>query len=417
MKTNKLGFLLILLFPILDVVLWMLTPKENFPVSENFSSQYWAEVIASAGMILMGIALILAAKPKFLEPLFGGLDKMYKGHKLAAILGFLLIILHKFTIPESGDEGFGPKLGMIGLIGFVVLIVLTLVSNRIKYNTWKKSHKFIGLFFIVGIVHTFMVDNLLQFAPMPSVLTRIVSFVAVFAYIYQEALRYILNPDLKYFIVEVNRLNDQIVELVMSPKGKSLAYKAGQFISIKFNRKELNEYHPFTICSAPNDEYLKLSIKSSGDFTTALYQSIEEGDVASIQGAYGKLDYATGTEKQIWIAGGIGITPFLSWVRSLQPNEGKEIHLFYTVRTVEEAIFINEFEKATNGIKNFNFHLWLSNDKGHLNGNEINKIKNVDSTTAVYLCGPLKMTQNISKQLIDLGVKKENTHFEEFNFK
>lgn len=417
MKTNKLGFLLIFLLPILNTVLWLVIPKETFPDSEAYSAQFLGEVVASAGMILMGMALILAARPKFLEPLFGGLDKMYKGHKIAAILGIWLIIVHKFTIPESGDEGFGPKLGMMGLIGFVVLIVLTLLSNKIKYNTWKKSHKFIGLFFIVGIVHTFMVDNLLQHATLPSILTRIVSFIAAFAYLYQEVLRYIITPDLKYSVEKVNRLNDQIIELVMSPKGKSLSHKAGQFISIKFNRKGINEYHPFTISSAPNDEQLKLSIKASGDFTKELFQSIEQGDTASVQGAYGKLDYTTGTGKQIWVAGGIGITPFLSFMRNLKPTENKEIHLFYTVRSIEEAVFVKEFEQANNTIENFNFHLWLSNDKGHLNGDSINEVSSVNKNTSVYLCGPLKMTESISKQLISKGVQKSNTHFEEFNFK
>ena len=417
MKTKKLGFLLIFLLPILNTVLWLVIPKEAFPESDTLTSQFWAEVAASAGMILMGIALILAARPKFLESFFGGLDKMYRGHKIAAIFGIWLIIVHKFTIPESGDEGFGPKLGMMALIGFVILIVLTLASKKIKYNTWKKSHKFIGLFFIVGIVHTFMVDNLLQHATLPSILTRIVSFIAAFAYLYQEVLRYIITPDLKYSVEKVNRLNDQIVELVMSPKGKSLSHKAGQFISIKFNRKGINEYHPFTISSAPNDEYLKLSIKASGDFTKELYKSIEEGDTASLQGAYGKLDYTTGTDKQIWVAGGIGITPFLSFMRNLKPTENKEIHLFYTVRSIEEAIFIKEFEQANKTVENFNFHLWLSNDNGHLNGDAINEISFANNDTSVYLCGPLKMTESISKQLSVLRIKKGNIHFEEFNFK
>lgn len=417
MKTSKLGLPLILSLPIINTVLWMVIPTETFPSSATFPNQFWAEILASAGMILIGIALILAARPKFLEGLFGGLDKMYKGHKLASILGLWLIVMHKFTIPESGDEGLGPKLGMLGLIGFVVLVALTLLSNKMKYNTWKKSHKLIGVFFVVGIAHTFLVDNLLQYATLPSILTRVISFIAVFAYLYQEVLRHLITPNLKYKVAEVKRLNSDVVELAMTPNGKALSHNAGQFLSIKLNKAPLNEFHPFTISSAPNSDRLKLTIKACGDFTKKLYDTIETGDTASIQGPYGKLDYTMGTDKQVWVAGGIGITPFLSWLRNMKVDEAKQIDFFYTVRSLEEAIFLEELEAAGDSIANLNFHLWLSNDQGHINAEAINKLIDLNSNTSAYLCGPIKMTQSLSKQLTAKGVRKANVHFEEFNFK
>ncbi|MFZ8991027.1 MAG: SUMF1/EgtB/PvdO family nonheme iron enzyme, partial [Pseudohongiellaceae bacterium] len=75
------------------------------------------------------------------------------------------------------------------------------------------------------------------------------------------------------------------------------------------------ESHPFTISSAPAEDVLRLTIKASGDFTRALHQTLKAGDGAIVMGAYGMFDYKTGRPDQIWIAGGIGLTPFLAFIR------------------------------------------------------------------------------------------------------
>ena len=82
--------------------------------------------------------------------------------------------------------------------------------------------------------------------------------------------------------------------------------------------KILREPHPFTISSAPHEPDVRLSIKSSGDWTQHLHEHLESGARAFVDGPYGEFNYKTGGHRQIWIAAGIGITPFLSWIRDLQ---------------------------------------------------------------------------------------------------
>ncbi len=128
---------------------------------------------------------------------------------------------------------------------------------------------------------------------------------------------------------------------------KSLSHHAhaGQFLFVKFEgEKGLDESHPFTISSAPSDDMLRLTIKSSGDFTRHLFANLKVGTSAVVEGAYGMFNYKTGGEKQIWVAGGIGVTPFLSFLRDLKDDLSHHVDFYYTVRHKEETVFVDEIE-------------------------------------------------------------------------
>src|SRR5690606_1895637 len=92
-------------------------------------------------------------------------------------------------------------------------------------------------------------------------------------------------------------------------------HRAGQFAFVTFDRIE--GAHPFTIASADRENgTVTFLIKSLGDFTRNLSQKISVGQTVNIEGPYGCFNFDRRNRKshQIWIAGGIGITPFLAWL-------------------------------------------------------------------------------------------------------
>src|SRR3970040_78401 len=116
-------------------------------------------------------------------------------------------------------------------------------------------------------------------------------------------------------------------------------HRAGQFLFVRFpSEKDLNESHPFTISSAPSEDVLRLTIKASGNFTRDLFSNLKAGSDAVVEGAYGSFDYRTGGGKQIWVAGGIGITPFLSFIRDLETDLGHDVDFYYTLRHRGEPV-------------------------------------------------------------------------------
>ena len=62
---------------------------------------------------------------------------------------------------------------------------------------------------------------------------------------------------------------------------------------------------------------LRVTVKALGDYTSRLPELIEPGMPAVIGGPHGRFDHRKGTDRQVWIAGGVGVAPFLSWLRAL----------------------------------------------------------------------------------------------------
>lgn len=108
----------------------------------------------------------------------------------------------------------------------------------------------------------------------------------------------------------------------------------------------MSEPHPFTISSSPKEKNLRFTIRIAGDYTQYLYNHLRPGVIAVVEGGYGMMDYRRGGKEQIWIAGGIGVTPFLSWIRDMPQESGHDIDFFYTVRTKDEALFLSEILEA-----------------------------------------------------------------------
>jgi len=418
---KKIGFWVTPILFITTVILWLFWGPENNG-SENFTSQLIAEIFASSAMVLMAYAMIIAARFRFLEPYFGGLDKMYVGHKMAAIPAMFLIVVHKLVAPESGDQGIGPKLGMVALLGMVILVILTILPRtplkrvlKLPYHKWLTTHKFIGVFFIVGIIHTFLIDNLIKDAPIVSIYVRSIVFSGALAYLYKELGYKWLKKHYKYSIESITRLNHSTMEILFKPQEHTFRFKPGQFMFVNFHQNGLNEFHPFTISSAPNQD-LRISIKACGDFTHKVYRELKEGTIATIDAPYGQFDYSKGKTEQIWIAGGIGITPFLSWINDASDNSFR-VHFYHTIRDKSEALYLDEIKNMIALKPRITFIPYSSNEQGHLTAEKIKDEIGEVTGKEVYLCGPASMTHGLKRQFLGLGLPAKNIHFEEFTFR
>jgi predicted ferric reductase len=139
---------------------------------------------------------------------------------------------------------------------------------------------------------------------------------------------------------------------------------------------------------------------------------------ATVEGPYGMFDYKTGGKKQIWIAGGIGLTPFLSFIRDMDGDLDHDIDFYYTVRHRDEALFYNEIVAAAQKNQHLKLHIRFSATGGSLTVDEI--VRDAGGSVDgyhVYVCGPFPMIQAFERKFISLGVPENQIHFEEFNFR
>ena len=103
----------------------------------------------------------------------------------------------------------------------------------------------------------------------------------------------------------------------MRPIGRHMDFVPGQFAMVYIEAKDGWHRHPFTIASAPHEDVVRVTVKALGDYTSRLQELIEPGMPAVIGGPHGRFSHWKGTDRQVWIAGGVGVAPFLSWLRAL----------------------------------------------------------------------------------------------------
>lgn len=424
MKRN-LGNLVLIILVLVTVIVWAVFPPEREGV-ENYARYQVGMTLGSVMLALMSFSLFLSTRPRWAEPYFGGLDKMYMTHRYTSTAAFLLMFVHIVIVPlHITNLALGNYLAITAFLGLVAIVLPTLAPrvpylNRLTgetYEGWKKLHRYIGIFFILGYLHSITVR-----APSSLAINwnQIFVFLGIGSYIYTEFLGRFVGKYVPYTVEAVNHPNNSTTEVVMRPKGKPIKHAhAGQFLFVRFKGdKLLDESHPFTISSAPQDDTLRVTIKASGDFTRHLFQNLKPGMDAVVEGAYGLFNYKTGGDKQIWVAGGIGITPFLSFLRDLKTDLAQEVHFYYTVRHPEEAVFAEEIEGISKKYPHLRTHIRHSSTHGSLSVDEI--VKNAGGTVNahhVYMCGPLPMVQAFEKKFIEAGISRDNVHYEEFNFR
>lgn len=423
---QHIGNLVIVALVILNIVVWLVFPPV-YDGDPNFLRRYAGEVIGSNNIVLMAIALFLSTRPKWAEKYFGGLDKMYMTHRHVATAAFLLIFVHVLTVPISTTGWrLGNYLGVIAFTGIVSIVLVTLSPripflNRLTggdYENWKKLKRWIGIFFILGFFHSLTVDAL--DARIAITWTMFFFILGTVSYLYTEVFSGFFRKSLPYQVEAVKHPNGSTTEVTLRAQKIPIPkQRAGQFLFVRFPEdKSLNESHPFTISSGPAEDVLRLTIKASGDFTRELFAKLKEGAKALIEGAYGMFDYKTGGVKQIWIAGGIGVTPFLSFLRDMNGDVAHDIDFYYTVRHPEEALFLDEIKAADAKYPRLRTHIRFSATQGSLTidtvvQNIVGDIREYD----VYLCGPWPMIQAFERKFLELGLPKKQIHFEEFNFR
>ncbi len=421
---------------IANVVLWVLLRPPGIP-----GTMYLGEILATTAIVLLSCSLVLATRAPFLERFFGGLDRMYLWHRWSAVAGVVLLLPHSALVTSAPDPNMnelGSVLGHVALIGLVVLLLwalaprLSAVMRRIptkvhrwfmQYQRWFTLHRLTGLFVVAGLVHGALVDPVLRHSTILLGWYVAVAAVGTAAYVYRELFFRFFSRrwQYDYSVKAIKRLDPRALEVMLAPTARPLPFVAGQFVFVHFGGSAEWERHPFTVSSAPQERDLRLSIEALGDYTQHLSDTLQPGAPAIVSIAFGLFDYRQGTREQVWIAGGIGITPFRSWIRAFPTEQQLEfdIDLYYTVRREDEALFLDEIRTAATQHPSFRPHMIYSQRDGSLTMEHIVETSGGGTIVAkdVYMCGPSGMTESFQHSLRKLGVPPIHIHFEHFTFR
>lgn len=410
------------------VLLWALAqPLPARFATTATSLKSLANIAALVGTAALAVTLVLGSRLRVVEWLFGGLDRVYRAHRSLGSVAVGLVVLHALLLalgralrsgaatwtlftPEAGWRIF---VGVVALAGLLALLALTL-SARMRHETFVRVHKSLGIVFLAAVVHVFAVPGTKASSRPLTIYFAALTVLAVVAFARRSLLGRLLVRRHRYRVEGVNRLAPDAVEIVLARDGNGLRFRPGQFVFVRF--AELGgEAHPFSITSAPDEAAVRLVVKALGDHT-AMLMDLPPGGSAELEGPYGAFSHlALANRRQVWIAGGIGITPFLSMARSLD-GTGHEIDLYYCTAAADHAYFLEELFEVADRNPRVRVIPIRKADLGRLSADDIEGASRDLPDKDILICGPPVMVRNLSGQLRARGVPRSRIHYEDFSF-
>lgn len=236
----------------------------------------------------------------------------------------------------------------------------------------------------------------------------------------------------KYVVSKNQQLTPSTVLLTLrrDPDSKPFLFQVGQYAAISFHRNSgLSPARCFSIVSSPtNQNTLQFSMRIKGRFTTAISQVLV-GDKVDVRGPYGSFIYDAQQDKElVFVAGGIGITPFISMLQyAVDTQLQNKITLIYSCRSQDDVPFLEQLENLANRNANLrviyvvNYGITDKLPDGRAGtgrvGAEIlgQAINNQYAGKKYMLCGPPMFMNAVSKILHDSGVDGDSIITEAFN--
>lgn len=303
----------------------------------RFTLQALSLAAGVAALSLMGAAALLGGRFKVVESIFGGLDRVYLTHKWLGVWALAFASFH-LALPAEHDDWF--TMPILGLPPFVtrlvrqlaflalMLIVMLALNRRIRYSVWRWWHKLSGPLFVIVVLHWLSIRSPIALDEPAGMWLAAMSALGVAGAGYKLLLYPFVARHGRYRVVAVSP-GPSAMHLELEPVRRPIAFEAGQFGFVRMREDGLREPHPFTIAqSRERDGRVHLLIRALGDYTTKLVAETAPGMHAEIYGPYGRFERHPGRH-EVWIAGGVGISPFIAWLDD--PNAGgfDNVTLFY----------------------------------------------------------------------------------------
>ena len=393
-----------------------------------------AEIMYSIGqwsgfLALVSLAfLIFSGDTARFSDRFFGLDKIIKFQRKFSLLSFIFLILHPVFFILAGQSFanyFIPAfyilplaLGTLAFYVFVAVMLFSYFYKKISYRAWQYIHVLTYLLFLSALYHAFFWGS--SSDKLFFIITYIFLLLAIIVgAIYRTIYKIKEKRRGPASVLSIKWENDDIYTLTLKTK-KKMNFKAGQFCFLRLDNHKLYARHPFSISSAPEEDILSFAIKNTGRFTSAV-SKLQVGDKINLDGSFGIFTAKRKLQDVVFIAGGIGITPFRSLLKNFSNlhRQGKHV-LIYCAKKEKDLVFRQDIENLPNiDLKTICILSEEKNDTAdYLNGylsKEIlmEAIKDLQNPY-FYICGPEPLKDSSVKIIKSLGISKERIIFESF---
>lgn len=430
------GFFWIVLYLLIvqAPILLMLVPP--VPSGRGFWLEF-AIALGLVGLTQIAVQFVLIARFRPLTAPYG-IDIVLRYHRQIALVAFTAVVAHPLIIvldnpsravmlnPLGGN--WASRSAWVSLLALTALVVSSIFRERLKlrYEWWRLSHLTLGVTALAfAQLHVSMaglyVNAIWKQAVWIGTATAMIALV-----LYLRVLKPARQGGRLWRVAEVRPERGETHSLVLEPERHAgLAFRPGQFAWIKLADSPFTlEEHPFSFSSsAEQPERLEFGIKALGDFTRRIPE-IPIGTRAYLDGPHGAFSIdrypAVG---YVFLAGGIGVTPLLSFLRTMADRrDPRPILLVYADSRWDEVAFREEIEGLKTRLALEIVYVleqppedWAG-ETGLIDGDLLDRTLPAEAfERQFFVCGPEPMMNGVHAALLERGVPEANIQMERFS--
>lgn len=419
---------------VLGPVLLMFVPP--LPPARSFWYEFGI-ALGFIGLAMMGVQFALTARFRWIAGKIG-MDSMLHFHRQAGIIGFVFVMAHPIVLIANNQRAlafFDPSVNFMraAALSFAVIALLLIVglsvwrkTLHIPYQWWRLSHGLLAaLVVLIGLAHTLMVDRYVSVMWKQGLWIAIIG-VSVFLLIQMRILKPLAASRRTWRVDQVRKEVDRVWTLTLLPVDHDgLRFRAGQCVWLTVGASPWTlESHPFTISSsAEQPQRIEITIKELGDWTKDIGQT-QVGESAFMEGPYGAFMLPDDADANlVMIAGGIGVTPFMSMLRTMRDcGDQRRVVLLYAGASLDRLTFREELANLEQQLRLTVVHVledppddWQG-EQGFITPEMLKRQTSESESprTHYYVCGPEPMMDAVESALLKTGVPMDRVNSERF---
>jgi predicted ferric reductase len=402
---------------------------------------FWTEfsiAIGYSGLAIMGLQFGLTARFRYVTEPWGE-DVIYHFHRQISLVAVALVVAHPVILfivrPEllallnSFTAPWRARFAALSTYSLIILVVMALWRTRLRlsYETWHRTHMVLAVVAVLaGLLH--MVGWSFYFGePWKRALWIALTIFWMGLLLYVRVVKPLFILRRPYRVAELRRERGDTWTLVMQPEGHGgFRFRPGQFgwLTVYGSPFKITA-HPFSFSSsaAASDGSVAMSIRELGDFTAEIHQ-VPVGRRVYIDGPYGAFTSGNPADMHVLIAGGVGITPMMSMIRTLADQRDKRpLILLYGSKSWEEITFREELEALAQRLNLKVIHVlenppdgWTG-ERGFITAEIFRRhLPPPFADHEYFICGPGVMMDAIENALGELKVPFSKYHSERYSF-
>jgi predicted ferric reductase len=424
-------YLFFILAPLFALLAGTLPPTRDF----------WTEfsvAIGYSGLAMMGLQFGLTARFRYVTDPWGE-DVIYHFHRQISLIAVGLVIAHPLILfavrPEllallnSIQTPWRARFAAVSIYSLIALVVMALWRAKwnIRYETWHFWHIVLAVVAVAaGLAHMvgwsfYLTDRWKR------VLWIGLTIFWIGLLLYVRIVKPLFMLRRPYRVSEVREERGDTSTLVMHPDGHpGFRFSPGQFgwLTLWGSPFKITG-HPFSFSSSAEvtDGRVEMSIRNLGDFTSGI-DKVPVGRRVYLDGPYGAFTIGNPADMHVLIAGGVGITPMMSMIRTLADrSDPRPAILFYGSRDWESITFREELEALKARLNLTVVHV-LANPSAGWTGEQGFVTADVFKRHLAppyadheyFICGPDVMMDAIEKALGEMNVPLSKYHSERYSF-